>query len=104
MVTDKYRKTSLNLFYTTLIVMLVSTFSFALFNGVWLEKLIVLLYGFIFIVMVAVFVLIIKTIRQISLDKQKRKSLISTVLILLANIPILILFACIQLFLVLTSH
>lgn len=50
MATDKYRKTSLNLLYTTLIVMLVSTFSFALFKGAWLETLIVLLYGFIIIV------------------------------------------------------
>ena len=104
MVADKYRKASLNLLYTILTVMLASTFSFALFKGAWQETLIVLLYGFIFIVLVAMIVLLIMTIRQISLDKQNRKSLISTALILLANILILILFACIQLFLVLTSH
>lgn len=103
MATDKYRKTSLKLLYTTLIVMLVSTFFFVLFKGAWLETLIILLYGFIAIVLVAMIVLLIMIIRQITLDKQSRNTLISTALITLANIPILMIFVCIQLYLVLTG-
>lgn len=104
MATDKYRKTSLKLLYTTLIVMFVSTFSFALFKGAWLETLILFLYGFIAIVLVDMIVLLVMIIRKITLDKQNRNSLISTALITLANIPILMIFVCIQLYLVLTSH
>lgn len=104
MVTNKYRRISVKLLYTTLAVMLVSTFSFALFKGAWLETLILLLYGFIAIVLIVMIVLLIMIIRQITIDKQSRNSLIATALIILANIPILGIFACIQLYLVLTSH
>jgi len=84
--------------------MLASTLSFALFKGVWIETLILLLYGFIAIVVIVMIVLLIMIIRQITLDKQSRNSLVTTALITLANIPILGIFACIQLYLLLTSH
>lgn len=104
MIVDTYRKMSMRLVYTTLIVMLVSTFSFALFKGAWLETLILFLYGFIAIVLVAMIILLVMIIKQITLDKQNRSSLVTTAMIALTNIPILVVFACIQLYLALTNN
>lgn len=104
MIIETYRKMSIRLVYTTLIVMLVSTFSFALFKGAWLETLILFLYGFIAIVLVAMIILLVMIIKHITLEKQNRSRLVTTALITLANIPILAVFACIQLYLVLINN
>lgn len=107
MIIDKYRKISFWILRIVLIVMSILTlffflFSIDIFEGVWEDTLFVATALIIAIFVLTTLIFSIASFRQAFLNKEERNSFITTSFIILANIPILAIFAIIILFIILS--